>query len=281
VIDLHTHLLPAVDDGSRSVERSLHVLARFAADGVTTVACTPHLRASALRRGLPSRHLAPLAALAALAPPGLALLHGWEILLDEPGAELTAPTLRLGDAPAVLVELPRGPSLPPNIAGELSRIRRSGVLPVVAHPERYAGCTVDDVRGWREAGAVVQGTADALGAPGTRGDAARRLLAAGALDLLASDNHGDARGLAAARTLLDDAGAPDVAALLTLENPARVLRGEPARAVRPVALRVGAWARLARRLRFTRGVGATASPPPHPVPDPEPHAVPLHPHPAP
>jgi hypothetical protein len=151
VIDLHTHLLPAVDDGSRSVERSLQVLARFAADGVTTVACTPHLRASALRRGLPSRHLAPLAALAALAPPGLALLHGWEILLDEPGAELTAPTLRLGDAPAVLVELPRGPSLPPNIAGELSRIRRSGVLPVVAHPERYAGCTVDDVGRWRAA----------------------------------------------------------------------------------------------------------------------------------
>ena len=46
MIDIHTHLLPGVDDGSRSVEASIDVLRRFAADGVTTVVCTPHLEAS-------------------------------------------------------------------------------------------------------------------------------------------------------------------------------------------------------------------------------------------
>jgi len=246
VVDLHTHLLPGVDDGARTAEQALGVLARFAASGVVAVACTPHLRASALRRGVPRRHDAALEALAAATPPGLALVHGWEILLDEPGADLTHPSLRLGDAPAVLVEFPRGPTLPPNAAAELARIRASGVTPVVAHAERYAGCTPGHVRAWREAGAAVQGNADALAADGARGAAARRLLAAGAYDVLASDNHGDARQLADARALLEACAADEAAELLTAENPARVLRGEPVRPVPPVTVRRGVWARLTR-----------------------------------
>jgi protein-tyrosine phosphatase len=249
VIDLHTHLLPAVDDGARSMAQAVGVLARFAAEGVRTVACTPHLRASSLRRGAPRRHRALLDALTAVAPPGVQLVHGWEIMLDDPGVDLTDPELWLGDAPVVLVELPRGAGLPPNVGVELQRVRRSGVVPVVAHPERYVGCTVADVLAWRAAGAVAQATAGALGAAGSRGHLARRLLAAGALDTLASDNHGDARGLAAARTLLEDHGAGEAAALLTTENPARLLRAEPTVPVPPVTLHVGLWARLTRVVR--------------------------------
>jgi hypothetical protein len=52
------------------------VLARFAADGVTIVACTPHLRASAVRRAPPRRHDAALSALQAAAPRGLTLVTG-------------------------------------------------------------------------------------------------------------------------------------------------------------------------------------------------------------
>ena len=260
MLDLHTHLLPAVDDGSRSAAQSHSVLARFAAGGVRVVACTPHLRASAIRGGVPPRHEALLAELAGAAPAGLALLHGWEVMLDEPGVDLTHPALRIGDAPAVLVEFPRGPTLPPNAAGELARIRRSGVVPVVAHPERYPGGTATELAAWRAAGAVAQGTADALGASGTRGDAARRLLAAGAFDLLASDNHGDARALPAARALLEEHGASEAAELLTAENPARVLRGEPPVRVPPVALRLGVWARLARYVRPSAPARPTAHP---------------------
>ena len=258
MIDLHTHLLPAVDDGARSAAQAVGVLARFAADGVTAVACTPHLRASELRRGVARRYDERLAELRGAAPPGLTLLHGWEVMLDEPGVDLTDPVLRIGDAPAVLVEFPGGPALPPNAVAELARVRRSGVVPVLAHPERYAGCTAADVLAWRHAGAVTQGNADALSATDARGDAARLLLAAGALDLLASDNHGDARGLAAARALLSAHDAADAAALLTAENPARVLRGEPPLPVPPVTLRMGVWARLARYVR--QSVSSPATP---------------------
>ncbi len=46
VIDLHCHLLPNIDDGSRSAKRSVEVLERMAADGVVGVVLTPHVKAS-------------------------------------------------------------------------------------------------------------------------------------------------------------------------------------------------------------------------------------------
>jgi lipopolysaccharide/colanic/teichoic acid biosynthesis glycosyltransferase len=46
MIDVHTHLLPGVDDGARTIEQSLEVLHRFATSGVRCVVCTPHLVAS-------------------------------------------------------------------------------------------------------------------------------------------------------------------------------------------------------------------------------------------
>ena len=246
MIDLHTHLLPGVDDGARTLARALAVLERAAAAGVRVVACTPHLRSSALRRGAPARHEALLAALAEGAPAGVTVLHGWEIMLDEPAVALTDRSLAIGDSGAVLVEWPRGPALPPNGVAELARIRASGVVPVLAHPERYPGASPAQARAWRDAGAVLQGDATLFRAPGTRGAAARALLAAGALDLLASDNHGDGRTLAAAREALTAAGAAEAALLLTEVNPERILRGLPPHPVPPVADEPGRWARIAR-----------------------------------
>ena len=46
MIDLHTHLLPGVDDGSRTMDNSVRVLERFLVEVVREVACTPHLTAS-------------------------------------------------------------------------------------------------------------------------------------------------------------------------------------------------------------------------------------------
>lgn len=42
MIDLHSHILPQMDDGSRSVDESLRMLAALAAQSVTEVAATPH-----------------------------------------------------------------------------------------------------------------------------------------------------------------------------------------------------------------------------------------------
>lgn len=46
VIDFHTHVLPAVDDGSKSVEQSIEMLASLAEQSVNTVVATPHFYAN-------------------------------------------------------------------------------------------------------------------------------------------------------------------------------------------------------------------------------------------
>lgn len=43
MIDLHTHILPGIDDGARSLEISLDMARIAVADGTTVMACTPHI----------------------------------------------------------------------------------------------------------------------------------------------------------------------------------------------------------------------------------------------
>jgi protein-tyrosine phosphatase len=233
MIDIHSHLLPGVDDGSRTSEVSVEVLRRFAQDGVTLVVCTPHLNASAAASAPWPRHLEILDALRAQAPAVPALRLGWEIMLDMPGVDLTDPALTLGDSRALLVEFNRG-GIPPGATGELRRIARSGRTPVLAHPERYFGCTLDLVREWRDAGVVIQTDAAVLLGKGVPSRMARAMLAEGLVDLLASDNHGDRRSLGAARDWLEAQGAGDRIALLTTENPRRVLADEDPLPVPPL-----------------------------------------------
>jgi protein-tyrosine phosphatase len=243
VIDLHSHLLPGVDDGARTADVSAAVLRRFAADGVRLVVCTPHLRASRAHRAPRETCADRLESLRAVAPDGLGLTCGWEIMLDEPGADLRAPHLALSGSSAVLVELPRGLA-PAHASSELFRLSMSGLVPVLAHAERYAWTTPAVVREWRAAGAAIQVDAASLTQHGARGRLARELLAEGLADVLASDNHGDARALAPARRWLVERGACEQAALLTETNPERLLRNEPVLPVPPAPVRDGRLARL-------------------------------------
>jgi len=68
VIDLHSHLLPNVDDGSRSFEQSVAVLTKFAEQGVECVVLTPHLNISRASEAPYERHLEILDELRAKAP---------------------------------------------------------------------------------------------------------------------------------------------------------------------------------------------------------------------
>ncbi|MDB4915706.1 MAG: hypothetical protein JWM95_3350 [Gemmatimonadetes bacterium] len=142
MIDIHCHLLPGVDDGSKSMDVSVQVLERFAADGVELLVLTPHLVASQARLAPYQRNLALLEQLRALVPTSIELRLGWEIMLDEPNTDLRAAHLALGGSRAVLVEFPRK-GVPMSAGNELGRLRNSDIVPVLAHPERYYGCTLD------------------------------------------------------------------------------------------------------------------------------------------
>ena len=226
MIDIHSHLLPGVDDGSRSVEMSLPVLEQFVNDGVTCLVLTPHLAASKAASAPTERNQTIFEELRSVAPRGLELLLGWEIMLDEPNVDLRSRALSLGGSGAVLVEFPlRG--VPAQAGSELYRIRCSGVVPVLAHPERYYGCTPERVDEWRRAGAVIQMDTAGLVGRGPVSKLSRALVRAGLVDLFSSDNHGDSRSLVTAREWLLDVSTVEHADLLTHTNARRLLDGEP------------------------------------------------------
>lgn len=258
MIDLHTHLLPAVDDGSRTMDTSVRVLARLAAEGVTVVACTPHLNASQADEAPVASHARLRAALqdaasAALAAQGglaVELVGGFEVMLDRPGCELRGKGVTLGGSRAILVEFPRH-GVPAGAMEELLRLRASGLVPVVAHPERYRGVTVDTMHVWRDVGAVIQGDALMLLSSGPSADLARAMLEAGVYDILASDNHGDRRSLSTVRLWLRELGGEAQGRLLTIDNPRRVLADEPLLPVPPLRRERSWWERL--RSLVTKG----------------------------
>jgi protein-tyrosine phosphatase len=202
VIDLHNHLLPGVDDGSPSVSHSVRVLEAFASQGITAVCLTPHLLASEAAAGVPARHEEAFRALRPAAPDGVTLHRGAEVMLDRPLPDEVAADRRvtLGGSRYILVEFPRLITFQA-VAAALRRVIETGLVPVLAHPERYACCSPEAVVRWRELRrAHAGGRHDTLstrargGRPGTR----RARLA----DILAADNHGDDRSLAAPHAML-------------------------------------------------------------------------------
>lgn len=243
MIDLHTHLIPGVDDGSPTLENSLRVLERLRQEGVTEVACTPHLDASRAAVAPIMEYRTLLVELQQGAPPGMRLHPGFEIMLDRPGCDLTLAGLTIGSSKAVLVEFPRVP-LTPDSTDELMRLRASGVIPVIAHPERYSGITIDKLHIWRDFGVIVQGDALMLLQAGSKAEFSRRMLAEGVVDILASDNHGDRRSLGVVRLWLREVGGERQGRILTEINPARVLADEMMERVPPLREHVGIWQRL-------------------------------------
>jgi protein-tyrosine phosphatase len=251
MIDIHTHLLPGVDDGSPSAEVSMPVLERFANDGVEVVVCTPHLDASKAAQAPYERHLEILAGLRARAVMCPELRLGWEIMLDIPGVDLRDARFGLGGSRAVLVEFPRM-MVPPNASEELFRLRMSEIVPVLAHPERYWGCTVARVDEWRRVGAVIQMDVAGIFASGPQASLAASMLERGLVDVLASDTHGDGRALLPARQWLLEIGASEAADLLTRRNAAHLLADRPVEPVPPIERRRGMFGRLKELLLGSR-----------------------------
>jgi protein-tyrosine phosphatase len=255
VIDIHSHVLPGLDDGSRSLEQSVAVLQRMAREGVEGLVLTPHLKASEINAdGEPAiarRDLA-LAALTPHCPASLTLYAGFEIMLDEPLTPLALGDRRLSLAGSryYLVEFPVA------IVGDLATralrdIARAGLVPVLAHPERYDACDPATVREWRDAGARMQVDARTLTRPTTRGHRARVLVERGLADVLAADNHGDGRSLGMAVEFLKQrAGggrlADEALALLTHLNPLAVVEDWNLAAV-PELVVVERWMERVRR----------------------------------
>jgi protein-tyrosine phosphatase len=235
VIDLHTHVLPGVDDGAPDVEAARALAADAAAGGVAVMAATPHLR-SDHPRVVASELAGRVAALrAALSGVPIELVVGAEVDLER-ALIADGDELRLASygqrGTDLLVETPYG-GLPPSFEDLLFRIAARGYRILLAHPERNRDFQREPRRlaALAERGTLVQVTAASL-AEGRRRSATRRfahaLVQEGVAHVIASDDHGGgwratlAAGVsAAART------APARAQWMVTDAPAAILAGAP------------------------------------------------------
>jgi protein-tyrosine phosphatase len=196
LVDLHLHLLPGVDDGSRSLEDSVAMARALASLGYTTLAPSPHHRPEYASRDRALCDVKRGEVAAALSAAGLSLeLHpnAENFFLDDALlADVAAGTARtLGAGRVLLVEAPyQGPL--PRLGDIVFRMKLKGVTPLIAHPER---CMEFERKGRAaelvQAGALLQLDVGAL--IGRYGKTAERLarsfLDAGLYAVAATDLH--------------------------------------------------------------------------------------------
>jgi protein-tyrosine phosphatase len=253
--DLHSHLLPGVDDGAKSLEVAGRVLGVMLGERITDVCLTPHMSVLELvppaREDLLERHDAAYAGLLAVGLPIPRCHRGIELMVDRPlplGACIDR-RITLAGSRYVLIEFPRTLSSAA-IRGLIGEVRETGFVPMIAHPERYSVATPEEVFQWRDFGAAIQVDATTLAAGrGPRATRARAIVEAGLADVLAADNHGDARTLAEAWRFLEAVGGEAQADYLLRQNPAAVLADQALEAVPPMRFRKRRFSRIIRFLR--------------------------------
>lgn len=141
VTDFHSHILPGVDDGSKSLEESISLLRMEAEQGIPHVVATPHFYA---RHDTPEKFLKRRTKAEELLREEMAKHSGFPRV--SVGAEVAyfrgisesdvLPQLVVPGGKYILLEMPSGP-WPESICRELERIRGIwGITPVIAHAER-------------------------------------------------------------------------------------------------------------------------------------------------
>lgn len=236
-VDLHCHMLPGIDDGSRNLEQSL-AMARLAVDdGIRVAVMTPHH----LNGVYSNRSADVLSALSALRESliangiGLKILPGSELHLvpELPDELASGHALTLANQnKAVLVELPIH-TVPMGSELILEQIICQGYTPIIAHPERNSQLRRDPeiLAEWISMGCLGQVTAQSC--TGQFGpqvqESSRHMVSRGLIHVMASDAHRDRRRipqLSKGRAQLVEWANERTAELLTQVFPKALIDGQ-------------------------------------------------------
>lgn len=167
MIDLHSHILPGIDDGARTLEDSIEMARLAVKDGIRLLAATPHHNngrfsnesynvtqaIDSLNQEL-SRQCIPLK-----------VLPGQEIRINDLfwGEWEAGNLLTLNDSCYMLIELPNQ-HVPRDIGDVIHEMKLKGIVPIIAHPERNSELAneMDILMELVEAGALSQVTTHSL-----------------------------------------------------------------------------------------------------------------------
>lgn len=229
MVDLHCHLLPAVDDGSSDWETTLAMCKMAHEDGIRHIVATPHANDRyAYRRNV---HLRALDELRERFP-ALTFSLGCDFYCSYENVQhaLVYPeSYAIGNSNYLLLEFNEFTTVH-HMADMVRRFAQTGYRGIITHPERLqvATETPDFGNELVNAGAYIQITANSLtGFWGTRiQKTAEQLVRRGLVTIIASDAHGTGRRIPvlseAWRTATALIGA-ERARLLVVDNPAAVI----------------------------------------------------------
>ncbi len=240
MIDIHCHILPAMDDGAPDFEATRGMLSIAGEDGITAMVATPH---SDLRYRYDPERCAHDRARIALECPGAPTVYaGCELHLTPENLEavLLRPQLfTINGRNCLLLELPN-PVIPTVVESAVQILTDAGICPVIAHPERnyLFHRNLRCAEGLNQLGAFFQVTAQSI--TGSFGPDAQRtsisLLKRNLVHVIATDAH----GIEHRRPLLSPARAEvarqfgdATADLLFVENPRACITGQPLRSAQP------------------------------------------------
>ena len=163
MIDIHSHILPFVDDGSESVETSLGLLKKAEDTGVTDIILTPHYKFSYKKS--PEEIKAVFLELENKkkeANIGVNLYLGNEIHYSKNTRKILSENgvLTLNGTKYVLIEFDYFNQS--DITEAVYGLIRDGFVPIVAHVERYAYVSIADILEIKEMGGLIQVNAGSL-----------------------------------------------------------------------------------------------------------------------
>jgi len=234
VVDIHSHILPEVDDGSKSWETSVAMCRMAAADGITRQVATPHAND---RYHYDRNYLQSLVDhLQSLVGDVIKISLGCDLHLsyDNLQAVLANPSrYSIEGTHYMLVEL-NNYSVPQQTTDCFIQLGDRGITAIITHPERNPILRESPQRvvEWAELGCVIQVTGSAL--TGFWGERVRQathwLFEHDAVHVLATDAHDTEKRIPVLSTARDAAAelyGEDVAEALVEGNPQAILNSQP------------------------------------------------------
>ena len=230
MIDIHSHLIPGVDDGSQSIEESLSLLKQAERDGITELITTPHFMKNGEFRIKVPELVQRLNELKQVYKGPIKLHLGNELYIHPDLPELLekGEVLTLAESDYILVEFPFQ-----NYRDEYDEILYELSLKyriIIAHPERYSYVQDDPnfCLRWLNEGYYLQANQNSLFKKETN-KTLIPMIENGFVSFMASDAHNEHRlcVLSEARKLLEEEFGERFAVQLTQENPEKILMNEP------------------------------------------------------
>lgn len=255
MLDLHCHLLPGIDDGAVDLAMALEMARIAAADGIHTIACTPHIYPGMYENDAAGIRVAITDLQAELDSRDIALrlVEGADVHLDRD----LAGSIRNGRVPTLagsrylLLEPPHHVA-PPRFEESVFELMTAGIVPVITHPERlsWVDTHYDLFVRLARRGAWMQVTAGALtGRFGRRVQYwGERFVGEGHCQVLATDAHHPQRRpplLAEARDAAAALVGREAAEHMVVTRPAGVLADADPASLPPSLAEVGGFRPIA------------------------------------